>query len=191
MPDDDDLTQLALEETRSRMGKTVDAHQRDLQTIRTGRAHPSLLEGLRIDYYDASMPLNQLATINAPEARLLVIQPWDKNAFDPIQRSIQQSDLGLNPQSDGIVIRLVIPELTEERRKQLLRQVGQKSEAARVSLRNIRRDAQDELRTMVKDKDISQDDERRAHAKLDQIVREFTERIDQDGSTKERELLEV
>ena len=126
-----------------------------------------------------------------PRPRLLVIQPWDKNAFDPIQRSIQRSELGLNPQSDGVVIRLAIPELTEERRKQFVRQVGQKTESARVALRNIRRDAQDELRTMVKDKDISQDDEHRAHDQLDKIVRDFTQRIDQEGSAKERELLEV
>ncbi len=191
MPDDDELTQLALEETRSRMRKTVAAHQRDLQTIRTGRAHPALVAELPIDYYGASMPLNQLATINAPEARLLVIQPWDKNAFDPIQRSIQRSELGLNPQSDGVVIRLPIPELTEERRKQFVRQVAQKTESARVALRNIRRDAQDELRTMVKDKDISQDHEHRAHDQLDKIVRDFTQRIDQEGSAKARELLEV
>ena len=191
MPDDDDLTQLALEDTRSRMQKTVESHQRDLATVRTGRAHTSLVEGLPIDYYGTPTPLNQLATLTAPDARMIVIQPWDKNAFDPISKSIQQSDLGLNPQSDGIVIRLVIPELTEERRKQLVKQVGQKNEAARVALRNIRRDIQDELRKMVKDKDISQDDEHRAHDQLGKIAHQFAEKIDQDGAVKERELLEV
>lgn len=191
MPEDDDLTQLALDEMRSRMEKTVQSHQRELQTIRTGRAHPSLIDSLAIDYYGATLPLNQLATISAPEARLLVIQPWDKNAFDPIARAIQRSDLGLNPQSDGVVIRLAIPELTEERRKQFVKQVGRKNEAARVAIRHIRRDAQDELRRMVKDKDISQDDEHHAHDQLDTITRAFSERIDQEGSAKERELLEV
>lgn len=191
MPDDDDLTQLALDDTRSRMQKTVEAHQRELAAVRTGRAHTSLLKGLPIEYYGSPTPLSQLATITAPEARMLVIQPWDKNAFDPISKSIQQSDLGLNPQSDGIVIRLVIPELTEERRKQLVKQVGQKNEAARVALRNIRRDVQDELRKMVKDKDISQDDEHRAHDQLDKISHQYAEKIDQDGAAKERELLEV
>ena len=191
MSDDDDLTQLALDEFRTRMQKTVEAHQRDLDTVRTGRAQPSLVEALPIDYYGAPTPLNQLATITAPEARMIVIQPWDKNAFDPISKSILQSDLGLNPQSDGVVIRLVIPELTEDRRKQMVKQVGQKNEAARVALRNIRREVQDELRKMVKDKDISQDDEHRAHDQLDKIAHTFTDKIDQDGATKERELLEV
>lgn len=187
----DDLTELALDEARSRMEKTIAAHQRDLDSVRTGRAQPSLVDHLPIDYYGAPTPLNQLATITAPEARMLVIQPWDKNAFDPISKSIQQSDLGLNPQSDGIVIRLVIPELTEERRKQMVKQVGQKNEAARVALRNIRRDAQDELRKMVKDKDISQDEEHRAHDRLDKIAHGFSERVESDGAAKERELLEV
>lgn len=188
---DDELTQLALDDFRTRVRKTVAAHQRDLGSVRTGRAHPSLVESLPIDYYGAPTPLIQLANISAPEARMLVIQPWDKNAFDPISKSILQSDLGLNPQSDGVVIRLVIPELTEERRKQLVKQVGQKNEAARVALRNIRREVQDDLRKMVKAKDISQDDEHRAHDQLDKITHEFTEKIDQDGAIKERELLEV
>lgn len=189
--DDDDLTALALDEARSRMRKTIASHQRDLDAVRTGRAQPSLIESLAIGYYGVPTPLKQLATITAPDARLLVIQPWDKNAFDPISRSIQQSDLGLNPQSDGVVIRLVIPELTEERRRQLVRQVGQKNEAARVALRNIRRDAQVEMRKMLKDKDISQDEERRAHDQLDKLTHGFQERIDRDGTVKERELLEV
>ncbi|PZC48581.1 MAG: ribosome recycling factor [Chloroflexi bacterium] len=190
MPDDD-LTQLALDEARTRMQKTITSHRRDLDSVRTGRAQPSLVDALPINYYGAPTPLNQLASISAPEARLLVIQPWDKNAFDPIAKSIQLSDLGLNPQSDGIVIRLVIPELTEDRRKQLVKQVAQKNEAARVALRNIRRDTQDELRTMVKDKDISQDEERRAHDQLDKIAHGFSSKIDEEGAAKERELLEV
>ena len=189
--DDDDLTALALDEARTRMRKTIASHQRDLDAVCTGRAQPSLIESLAIGYYGVPTPLKQLATITAPDARLLVIQPWDKNAFDPISRSIQQSDLGLNPQSDGVVIRLVIPELTEERRRQLVRQVGQKNEAARVALRNIRRDAQVELRKMLKDKDISQDEERRAHDGLDKLTHGFQERIERDGAVKERELLEV
>jgi ribosome recycling factor len=188
---DDDLTQLALDETRIRMDKNLEAHRRDLASVRTGRANPSLVESLGIDYYGTATPLKQLATVTAPEARMIVIQPWDKNSFDPIARSIQQSDLGLNPQSDGVVIRLVIPELTEERRKLLVKQVSQKNEEARVALRNIRRDAQDELRRMVKAKDISQDDEHRAHDQLDKITHEFGGQIDKEGSEKEHQLLEV
>lgn len=188
---DDDLIELALDDARSRMAKGVEAHRHDLQTVRTGRAHTSLVEHLQVDYFGTPMALNQLANITAPEARLIAIQPWDKNALDPISKAIQLSDLGLNPQSDGVVIRLAIPELTEERRRELVKQVGQKNEAARIAVRNVRRDVQDELRKLLKAKDISQDLERRAHEELDKITHQYIEHIDSDGSAKERELLEV
>ena len=191
MPDDDDLTALALDDAQTRMGKAVEALRRELQTIRTGRAHPGLVEHLRVDYFGTEMPLNQLATISAPEARLLVIQPWDKNATGPITKAIQLSDLGLNPQSDGVVIRLAIPELTEERRRELARLVSQKSEAARVTVRNIRRHVQDELRKFAKAKDISQDAERNAHNDLEKLTHRLVEDVDRVGSDKEREMLEV
>ncbi len=191
MPDDDDLTALALDDAQTRMGKAVEALRRELQTIRTGRAHPGLVEHLRVDYFGTEMPLNQLATISAPEARLLVIQPWDKNATGPITKAIQLSDLGLNPQSDGVVIRLAIPELTEERRRELARLVSQKSEAARVAVRNIRRHVQDELRKFAKAKDISQDAERNAHNDLEKLTHRLVEDVDRVGSDKEREMLEV
>ena len=188
---DDDLTALALDEARSRMDKAVEAHRRELQSIRTGRTHSALVEHLHVDYYGTTMALNQLATVNVPEARLIVIRPWDKNAFDPISKGIMQSGLGLNPQSDGVVIRLVIPELTADRRQQLVKQVGQKNEAARVAIRNVRRDTQDGLRKMEKAKDISQDDEHRAHDALDKLTHTFIEQIDANGAAKEQELLEV
>ncbi len=188
---DDDLTELALDEARTRMDKTLESHRRELQTVRTGRAHPSLVEHLQVDYYGTVLALNQMANITTPEARLLVIQPWDKNAFEPISKAIQTSDLGINPQSDGIVIRIAIPELTEERRQQLVKRVGTKNEESRVALRNIRRDVQEELRQLLKEKDISQDQEHRAHDTLDKITHEYVEKIDQEGSDKERELLEV
>ncbi len=191
MPDDDDLTALALDDAQTRMGKAVEALRRELQTIRTGRAHPGLVEHLRVDYFGTEMPLNQLATISAPEARLLVIQPWDKNATGPITKAIQLSDLGLNPQSDGVVIRLAIPELTEERRRELARLVSQKSEAARVAVRNIRRHVQDELRKFAKAKDISQDAERNAHNDLEKLTHRLVEDVDRVGSDKEREMMEV
>ena len=191
MPDDDDLTALALDDAQTRMGKAVEALRRELQTIRTGRAHPELVEHLRVDYFGTEMPLNQLATISAPEARLLVIQPWDKNATGPITKAIQLSDLGLNPQSDGVVIRLAIPELTEERRQELARLVSQKNESARVAVRNIRRHVQDELRKFAKAKDISQDAERSAHDDLEKLTHRLVEHVDRVGSEKERELLEV
>lgn len=190
MPDDD-LTALALEDADGRMQKAVAAFQRDLATLRTGRAHPSLVEHLQIDYFGTPMPLNQLATISAPEARLIVIQPWDKNAIDPISKSIQLSELGLNPQNDGIVVRLAIPELTEERRRDLVKQVGQKNETARIAIRNARRHVQDELRELLKAKDISQDAERGAHDDLEKITHRFVQQADTFGSQKEKELTEV
>ena len=190
MPDDD-LTSLALEDAESRMQKAVEALKRDLATVRTGRAHPALVEHLQIDYFGTPMPLNQLATIAAPEARLIVIQPWDKNAIAPITKGIQLSDLGLNPQNDGVVVRLVIPELTEERRRELVKQVGQKNEGARVAIRNVRRHIQDELRDLLKAKEISQDAERSSHDDLEKLTHRFVEQADKIGSTKEKELLEV
>jgi len=173
------------------MAKAVEAYRRDLQSVRTGRAHPGLVEHLHVDYYGTAMTLNQLATVTVPEARLIVIRPWDKNAFDPISKGILQSDLGLNPQSDGVVIRLAIPELTADRRQQLVKQVGQKNEAARVAVRKVRRDVQDELRKMEKAKDLSQDAEHRAHDALEKLTRQLIEQIDTDGTAKEQELLEV
>ena len=188
---DEDLTALALDDARARMGKAVAVYQRELREVRTGRAQSSLVEHVQVDYYDTPLPLNQLATINAPEARLIVVQPWDKNAFAPITKAIQQADLGLNPQSDGVLIRLVIPELTADRRTQLVKQVTQKSEAARVTARNIRRDVQEELRKLLRAKEMSKDEAHRAHEALEKITHEYVGQIDQAGKTKERELLEV
>ena len=188
---DDELAALALDDAKERMGKAVEALDGELTTIRTGRAHTALVDGIHVDYYGTDMALNQLATINAPEARMLVIQPWDKNAFDPITKALQQSDIGVNPQSDGVVIRLVLPELTEERRRDLVKLVGQKVESARVAVRNVRRDVQNDLRKLKADKDITDDEEHRAHDELDSIAHEFVERADGVGSAKERELMEV
>ena len=190
MPDDD-LTTLALEDAESRMHGAIEALKRELATVRTGRAHPALVEHLPIDYFGTTMPLNQLATITAPEARLIVIQPWDKNAIDPITKSIQRSNLGLNPQNDGVVVRLAIPELTEERRRALVKQVAQKNEAARIAIRNVRRHAQDDLRGLLKAKEISKDAERNAHEELEKLTHRFVEQADKDGAEKEKELLEV
>jgi ribosome recycling factor len=186
-----EFVELALDDARTRMTKSIESLKRELSGVRTGRAQPSLVEHLRIDYYGEQMDLIQLATVTAPEARLIVIQPWDKNAFDPISKAIQQSDLGLNPQSDGIVIRLAIPELTEERRLQLVKQVGQRDEDTRIAVRNVRRDCQDELRSLLKSKDISQDEERRAHDELEKVTHEYVEQVGLIGKEKEQELMEV
>ena len=188
---DEELLELAFEDADSRMAGAVSALEAELQTIRTGRAHPSLVERIRVDYYGTAMDLNQLATINAPEARLIQIQPWDKNAFDPITKAIQSSDIGINPQSDGIVIRLALPELTEERRRELVKLVSRKTEEARVAVRNVRRHVHDDLRKMQRDGDMSQDEEHAAEEWLDALAQQFVAKVDAAGNQKERELLEV
>jgi len=191
MAADEELLQLAFDDASSRMSGAVSALDADLQTIRTGRASPSLVERIRVDYYGTAMDLNQLATINAPEARLIAIQPWDKNAFDPITKAIQASDLGINPQSDGILIRLALPELTEERRRELAKLVTRKVEGARVAIRNVRRSVHDDLRKMQRDGDLSQDEEHAAEQRLDALTAQFIAKVDEAGNQKERELLEV
>ena len=188
---ENELLDLAFDDATTRMRGAVTALERDLMAVRTGRAHTSLVDGLRVDYYGTNMALNQLATISTPEARLIAIQPWDRNAFDPITKAIQTSDLGINPQSDGILIRLALPELTEERRREMVRLVHQKAEGARVAIRNVRRSIHDELRGMQREGDLSQDEERRAEAQLDTLTGQFIQQVDAAGSQKERELLEV
>lgn len=188
---DDELIELAFSDADDRMRGAVTALERELQSIRTGRAHPGLVDHIRVDYYGTNMALNQMATISVPEARLIAIQPWDKNAFDPITKALQQSDLGINPQSDGIVIRLALPELTEERRRDLAKVVSQKVEGARVAVRNIRRHVHDDLRGMQREGDLSQDEEHRAEARLDKLTTDFIAIVDKAGEQKEQELLEV
>lgn len=188
---ENELLDLAFDDANSRMEGAVGALERDLMVVRTGRAHTSLVDQLRVDYYGTTMALNQLATISTPEARLIAIQPWDKNAFEPITKAIQQSDIGINPQSDGILIRLAMPELTEERRRDLVKVVHQKTETARVAIRNVRRHVHDDLRGMQRDGDLSQDEERRAESELDTLTSQFIAKVDAAGSQKERELLEV
>ena len=188
---DDELIELEFSDADERMRGAISALDRELQAIRTGRAHPGLVEHVRVNYYGTTMALNQMATISVPEARLIAIQPWDKNAFGPITKAIQTSDLGINPQSDGILIRLALPELTEERRRSLVKVVSQKAENTRVAIRNIRRHIHDDLRGMQRDGDLSQDEEHRAEARLDKLTTEFVAIVDKVGEDKERELLEV
>jgi len=181
----------AIADAEQRMKKAVAALQRELDTIRTGRARPSLVEQLKVDHYDSTLPLNQLATISAPEARLLVIQPWDRQALGAIEKAIQKSDLGLNPINDGHTIRLAIPQLTEDRRKELVKSVHKKVEEGRVAVRNVRRHCHDGLRLLDKDKKISEDDDHRAQEQLQKLTDRFIEEIDKVGKEKEAELLEV
>lgn len=184
-----------IEETHAdaeqRMGKAVDALKRELATVRTGRANPALLEHLRVDYYGTPTPLQQLATVMVPEARMLTIQPWDKGSMEAIEKAIQHSDLGLTPSNDGTIIRLVIPQLTEDRRKDMVRIVHKKIEDGRIAIRNVRRDAHEMLRDLQREKEISEDDEKRAQEQLQKITDHFVSRADGIGSEKEQELLEV
>ncbi len=180
-----------ISDAQVRMEKAMDALRHNLATIRTGRASPALLDRVQAEYYGAMTPLNQLAGISAPEPRLLVIQPWDRGSIGPIERAIQKSDLGLVPNNDGQVIRISIPTLTEERRKQLVKVVHQTVEEGKVAVRNIRRDAMHQTREMRSKKEISEEDERRAEHELDALTKKFTDEADRIGKAKEQEVLEV
>lgn len=174
-----------------RMDKAVGSLRQSLSTVRTGRANTALVEHLAVEHYGQTMPLNQLATLAAPDPALLTVQPWDKSALDPIMRAIQASDLGITPGSDGSVIRLPIPPLSEERRRELVRHVHARAEDGKVAVRNIRRHAIDELRKSLRDGDLPEDDERRALADVEELTKQHTDRIDELGQQKERELLEI
>jgi ribosome recycling factor len=175
----------------AKMGKAVEALQQGLSSIRTGRASPALVERIRVDYYSVPTPVNQLATISVPEARLIVIQPWDKEALPAIERAILKSDLGLNPTNDGNVLRLSIPLLTEERRRELVRLVHKRTEEGRIAIRNIRREAMEELRRLLRNKEISEDEQRRALEQLQRLTDDFIERANDIGGNKEDEVLEI
>lgn len=174
-----------------RMAKAVEAAQHDYQTIRTGRANPVLLERVNVEHYGASMPINQVATITVPEPRLLVIAPWDKSAIQHIERAIIKSDLGLTPMSDGNVIRLNIPQLTEERRRDLIKMLHKKAEEHRVAVRNIRRDANEELKGLEKSHEVAEDEVHRAQEQIQKLTDKYIDQIDDLTRTKEAELMEV
>jgi ribosome recycling factor len=180
-----------LDDADSRMSKTMDALKRDLNTIRTGRASPSLLDRISVDYYGTPTPINQIAGISVPEARLLVIQPWDKGSLEAIEKAIMKSDLGLTPNNDGQVIRIGIPHLTEDRRKQLVKSVHSHVEDSKVSVRNIRRDTISTIRDLKNEKMITEDDERRAEQQLDEVTKRYTDEADAIGKAKEQEVMEV
>jgi ribosome recycling factor len=174
-----------------RMDGAVQALRRELNGVRTGRAHPSLVEGLSVDYYGAHTPLKQLGNVTAPESRLLAIQVWDRGAVKAIEKAIQASDLGLNPAIDGQTIRLPIPALTEQRRKELVKLVHHKLEESRVAVRNVRRHAHEELRKAEKDGGMSQDDLKRREEELQKMTDSHIATIDSEGKKKEADLLEV
>lgn len=173
------------------MQKTVDILSRDLATIRTGRATPALVEHLKVDYHGISTPLNQLASISVPEAKMILIQPWDRSSIRSIEKAILTSDLGFNPINDGNVIRIIVPPLTEERRKELIKLVRKRLEEARVALRNVRREAIDHLREAERNKEISQDQHVRASEQIQKLTESFIEKVNSIGQAKEAEILEI
>ena len=178
-------------EAAGRMEKAVEVLRDDLAGIRTGRASPRLVEHVMVEQYGTRLPLNQLATITAPEARLLMIKPWDPNALPAIEKAILASDLGLTPNNDGHVIRLVIPQLTEERRRELSRMAAQRVEEARVAVRNIRRDAMKDLQELEREGLISEDEYYRARERIQELTDEYIEKINEIGKAKEAEIMEV
>jgi len=178
-------------DARTRMEKAMEALQRDLTAVRTGRAAPSLVERVTVEQYGTEMPLNQLANIAAPEARMLTITPWDKSSIGAIEKAIRKSELGLNPSNDGSMIRLVIPPLTEDRRKQMVKVVHSKVEDAKIAVRNIRRDAMSQAKEFKDEKMISEDDERRAETQIQELTNKFTAQADQIGKDKERDVMQV
>ena len=173
------------------MARSVAALQEDLMGIRTGRASPALVEKLPVEYYGTMTPLNQMASIAAPEPRLLVIRPWDASALPEIERAILRSDLGLTPMNDGKLIRLSIPRLTEERRRELVRLVSRRVEEARIAIRNLRRDALQDLKEFEKEKMISEDDFFRGKDSVQELTDEFVKKIDGIGERKEEEVMEI
>ncbi|MDZ4719369.1 MAG: ribosome recycling factor [Roseiflexaceae bacterium] len=180
-----------LRETEAKMKKSSDALRHNLASIRTGRASPALVENLQVMAYGDRMPLNQLAQISVPDARMIVIQPYDAGTIKPIYKAIQNSELGINPTDDGRLIRLALPPLTEDRRRDLLKTVRTRVEEAKVAVRNNRRESVDEVREYEHEKLISEDDARRAQEKLQELTDRYVREVEQIGSTKEAEVMEI
>jgi ribosome recycling factor len=178
-------------DANSRMGKSVEAFKAELSKIRTGRAHPSLLDHIRVDYYGSEVPLTQAANVAVEDARTLTVTPWEKPMVQVIEKAIMTSDLGLNPNTAGTVIRIPMPPLTEERRRDLVKVVRSEAEGARVAIRNIRRDANGDFKDLLKEKEISEDDERRAQDDIQKLTDRFIQEIDKLLTGKESELMEI
>ncbi len=185
------MTGEVLSTTDAKMKKTIAALNRELRTIRTGRATPALVDHIKVDYYGVPTPISQIATISAPEARLVVVQPWERSTLASIEKAILKSELGLNPTNDRNVIRLVIPPLTEERRKELLKVVRRKAEEGKIALRNLRREAMEELRRIEKEKGISHDEYERGLTQLQKLTDSFIEEAERVAQDKEAEVMEV
>ena len=178
-------------EIEAKMNKTISVMEYDFSVIRAGRANPGVLDKIRVDYYGCETPLNQMAAISVPEARVLLIQPWDASSLKLIEKAINESDIGINPNNDGKAIRLVFPPLTEERRKDLIKDVKTKAEGAKVSVRSIRRDAIEKLKAMKKAGDITEDDQQNGEKKIQNVTDKFCAEIDSLQAAKEKEILEI
>ena len=173
------------------MAKALESFKRDLSKVRTGRASLTLLDSVQVDYYGTPTPLNQVGSLAVPEPRLITIQPWEKNLIGEIERAILKADLGLNPTSDGQLIRLVFPPLTEERRKEMVKQVKRMGEDGKVVVRNARREANDALKKLEKDKEISEDDLKRGEKEIQEVTDDYVARVDQVIAEKEKDLMEI
>ncbi len=180
-----------LKTAEHKMGRAVEVFQQDLQSVRTGRATPALLDRVQVDYYGSVQPVNAVANVSTPDPRLIVIQPWDKSMLSVLERAIQKSDLGINPTNDGNVLRLALPQLTEDRRKGLVKQVHQRAEEARVAVRNCRRDALDQVKRAEKEGGISAEDQHRAQDRLQKLTDQSVRQIDEVSKKKEAEVKEV
>lgn len=191
MADTNEEVELILMDAAERMDKSVEVLRHEADTIRTGRANVAMLDSVRVELYGAAMPLNQVATVNAPDARLLVVQPFDRSTLGTIEKELMRADLGLTPSNDGTVIRLPIPMMTQERRQEMVKRLHRLREDAHVAIRNVRRDALDHLRGLEKNKEISQDELRREQDQLQKITDEHIARADQVNDKKEAELMEV
>jgi ribosome recycling factor len=182
-------TQALIKDLEARMTSAVEALTREFASVRTGRASTALLDPIRVDYYGTPTPISQMASVSTPDARTIVIQPWEAAQLKEIEKAITKADLGVNPVNDGKIIRLVMPTPTEERRKQLVKTVGKMAEEARVAVRNVRREANDRLKALARDKKISEDEERRGHEQIQKTTDRFIAKVDETTKKKEQEIL--
>ncbi len=180
-----------LKNTEEKMGKTLSALEREYKAVRAGRANVSVLDRITVDYYGVPTPIQQMAAVSVPEARMLVIQPWDASILKEIEKAILTSDIGINPQNDGKIIRLNFPPLTEERRKEIVKDVKKTAEDSKVAVRNLRRDALDKLKSMKKDNKITEDDEENGEKKIQNLTDKFCKEVDNLASAKEKEIMEL
>ncbi|MDE6727487.1 MAG: ribosome recycling factor [Oscillospiraceae bacterium] len=180
-----------IDNTKERMGKCINALESELGTIRAGRANPTVLDKITVDYYGVATPINQMASVSVAEARILVVQPYDASQLKPIEKAIQASDLGINPTNDGRVLRITFPQLTEDRRKELCKQVSKICEESKVAVRNVRRDGMDKIKAKKKANEITEDDVKEAEKDIQKLTDKFIEKIDKIGEDKDKEIMAI